>query len=253
VPGHDDATPRILARAFMSTEPGTEPSAEQSLRRSLAIRVGVALAALVVVAALAVSFSGRSERPTAAQPAPAGVQPARPAVPAPDATVKEPSPAGGPAQNLVEAPSTAKPGEPPVPAQTAPAAPTQTVPAAAGDTSAPPSAAAASQSRQPAADPAAARPTQEEANAEPAAPAPPLFAGLAPPPGGKPPRGPHLQAGVFLQPANAQAFKSKLEAQGLPVYVESRVHVGPFRDRKEAERVRERLNELGLATVLVAQ
>jgi DedD protein len=68
-----------------------------------------------------------------------------------------------------------------------------------------------------------------------------------------PARGPHLQAGVFMQAANAQALKSTLEAQGLPVYIESRVHIGPFRDRKEAERMREKLKEMGVSTVLVGQ
>jgi len=71
--------------------------------------------------------------------------------------------------------------------------------------------------------------------------------------GSKPGRGPHLQAGVFLQPDNAQALKATLEAQGVPVYIESRVHIGPFRDRKEAERMREKLKELGHSTVLVTQ
>jgi DedD protein len=69
----------------------------------------------------------------------------------------------------------------------------------------------------------------------------------------KPVRGPHLQAGVFLQATNAQTFKSNLEAQGFPVYIESRVHIGPFRDRKEAERAREKLREMGVTTVLIAQ
>jgi DedD protein len=69
----------------------------------------------------------------------------------------------------------------------------------------------------------------------------------------RPARGPHLQAGVFMQAANAQALKATLEAQGLPVYIESRVHIGPFRDRKEAERMREKLKEMGVATVLVVQ
>lgn len=76
----------------------------------------------------------------------------------------------------------------------------------------------------------------------------------------KPARGPRLQAGVFSQAANARALKAKLEAHGFPASIEtragtgqSRVHVGPFKDRKEAERAREKLRELGVATVLIAQ
>jgi len=68
-----------------------------------------------------------------------------------------------------------------------------------------------------------------------------------------PARGPHLQTGVFLHAPNAQRLKAALEGQGLPVYIESRVHVGPFRDRKEAERMRQKLMALGIASVLVTQ
>lgn len=71
------------------------------------------------------------------------------------------------------------------------------------------------------------------------------------PPKPKPTKGPHLQAGMFLQATNAEELRRKLEAQGLPVYVESRVHVGPFKDRKEAEQAREKLKALGIATVLI--
>ncbi len=69
----------------------------------------------------------------------------------------------------------------------------------------------------------------------------------------RPPRGPRLQAGVFLQPANADAFKSSLEAKGFPAYIESRVYVGPFRERKEAERARAKLQEMGITSVLIGQ
>ncbi|MCC6531009.1 MAG: SPOR domain-containing protein [Burkholderiales bacterium] len=75
----------------------------------------------------------------------------------------------------------------------------------------------------------------------------------AAPPKGKLPRGPHLQAGVFLQAGNAEELKAKLQAQGVPVYIESRVQVGPFADRKEAERMREKLKAMGVATVLIVQ
>ena len=67
------------------------------------------------------------------------------------------------------------------------------------------------------------------------------------------PRGPHLQAGVFVQAVNAQELKAKLEAEGLPVYIESRVQIGPFKNRKEAEAMREKLKADGVATVLIAQ
>ena len=75
----------------------------------------------------------------------------------------------------------------------------------------------------------------------------------ADPPRPKLPRGPHLQAGVFAQAQNAEELKAKLEAEGLPVYIESRVQIGPFKTRKEAERMREKLKAEGVTTVLIAQ
>lgn len=73
--------------------------------------------------------------------------------------------------------------------------------------------------------------------------------------GGMPklPKGPHLQAGIFAQPANAEEFRRKLAADGYPAYVETRVHIGPYASRKEAERVRETLKTKGTTTVFVPQ
>ena len=51
----------------------------------------------------------------------------------------------------------------------------------------------------------------------------------------------------------ARILKAKLEAEGLPVYIESRVQIGPFRNRKEAEAMREKLKADGVATVFIAQ
>jgi DedD protein len=67
------------------------------------------------------------------------------------------------------------------------------------------------------------------------------------------PRGPHLQAGIFLQTANAEELKKKLEADGFPAYIETRVQVGPFPNRKEADRARDKLKEAGLTTVFIPQ
>jgi DedD protein len=104
--------------------------------------------------------------------------------------------------------------------------------------------------------PAAVESMKTRADATPtqAQPGPSASASATKPqPGNRPVHGPHLQAGVFLQATNAQALKANLEAQGFPVYIESRVHIGPFSDRKEAERAREKLREMGLTTVLIAR
>jgi len=67
------------------------------------------------------------------------------------------------------------------------------------------------------------------------------------------PKGPHLQAGIFASPANAEEMKKTLEAAGYPAYLETRVHVGPFQNRKEADKVREKLKDQGTTTLFIPQ
>lgn len=67
------------------------------------------------------------------------------------------------------------------------------------------------------------------------------------------PKGPHLQAGIFASTANAEEMKKKLEAAGYPAYLETRVHVGPFQNRKEADKVREKLKDQGTSTLFIPQ
>lgn len=64
-------------------------------------------------------------------------------------------------------------------------------------------------------------------------------------------KGHYLQAGMFLQSTNAEELKRKLQEEGLPVYIESRVQLGPFKDRKEAEKARERLKAMGVKAVVI--
>lgn len=72
-------------------------------------------------------------------------------------------------------------------------------------------------------------------------------------PPAKLPKGPHLQVGIYASPVNAEETRKKLEAAGYPVYLETRVHVGPFQNRKEADKAREKLKEQGTATLLIPQ
>lgn len=73
--------------------------------------------------------------------------------------------------------------------------------------------------------------------AEPAAPR--LFSGFL------------LQAGVFSSVQRAEELHAKLVLSGVPSTLETRVQVGPFRTRKEAEAAQARLKELGVQTILV--
>ena len=60
-----------------------------------------------------------------------------------------------------------------------------------------------------------------------------------------------LQMGVFTAASNAEELHAKLEKAGIPSYVESRVHVGPFKTQKEADEARRKLKELGLGPGLL--
>ncbi len=95
--------------------------------------------------------------------------------------------------------------------------------------------------------PAATTP-EASARAESVAPAP-----VAPVPSA-PPRlfsGYALQAGVFSDPRRAEELQARLMQEGVPVTIESRVQVGPFKTKAEAEAARSKLTALGIETVLL--
>ncbi len=60
-----------------------------------------------------------------------------------------------------------------------------------------------------------------------------------------------IQAGVFTSSANARALRDRLEKAGIRAKVETRVQLGPYQDRSEAEHALARLRELGVDAVLV--
>ena len=60
-----------------------------------------------------------------------------------------------------------------------------------------------------------------------------------------------LQAGVFSDPRRAEDLQAKLMLEGIRSSIESRVEVGPFKTRAEAEAAREKMKALGIDTVLL--
>ena len=78
------------------------------------------------------------------------------------------------------------------------------------------------------------------------------------PPSSRPPEPPRLfsgfalQAGVFSNPQLAEELHAKLTLSGVPSTLETRVQVGPFRTRQEAEAAQAKLRGLGIETVMVA-
>lgn len=62
-----------------------------------------------------------------------------------------------------------------------------------------------------------------------------------------------VQLGVFGDPANAAALQAELAGRGLPAHVQSRVVLGPYARRAEAERAQAQLRRAGAESgVLVA-
>lgn len=63
---------------------------------------------------------------------------------------------------------------------------------------------------------------------------------------GEVPRAFQLQLGVFVNLANAEELRAKLELAGIPAHIEARVQVGPFSSREEAEAAQTKLSAMGI-------
>ena len=61
-----------------------------------------------------------------------------------------------------------------------------------------------------------------------------------------------VQVGVFMSPANAQALQKQLQAPAFPRTLETRVQLGPFKDKREAETALASVKKLGINAVLVS-
>lgn len=62
-----------------------------------------------------------------------------------------------------------------------------------------------------------------------------------------------VQAGVFSNPQKAQELHALLTLNGIPATLETRVKVGPFKNKAEADAAREKLKELGVDSLLLPQ
>ncbi|MDR2837439.1 MAG: SPOR domain-containing protein [Azonexus sp.] len=93
---------------------------------------------------------------------------------------------------------------------------------------------------------------EETAPPQPVAPPPAATPAAKQPPVSRIVSGFVLQAGVFANPQLAEELRAKLALSGVSSNVETRVQVGPFHTRKEAEAAQARLKEQGIQTILVA-
>lgn len=60
-----------------------------------------------------------------------------------------------------------------------------------------------------------------------------------------------VQVGVFTSPANAQALQKQLQRAGIEAHLETRVQIGPFKDKREADKALVRAKKLGINAVVV--
>ncbi|MBE5530026.1 hypothetical protein A9J41_07660 [Laribacter hongkongensis] len=236
-----------------SNEPQSPEESSPRSRRPLLMA-----AAAVVVALLgwAIYQSGNEPEPARSVPTiapsvsgkiaeapPAGQTPATTAEPEP-----APSPAATtePASRLPHGPAPApKPAAAPAPAKTAKEPVANPAPATKA-TAARPEPAPASHA-QPATPAAPARSVVMKQEAPPpvaAAPAEAQPAGTS--------KGYRVQLGLFSNLGNATALIQRLKAADIPVRSETRVSVGPFQTRAEAEEAMQKLKDMGLSPMLAA-
>lgn len=62
-----------------------------------------------------------------------------------------------------------------------------------------------------------------------------------------------VQLGVFTDLDNAKQLQTKLAQQGIPSHTETRVQIGPFKSRMEAERAKIKLKALGISAVVLGK
>ncbi len=166
--------------------------------------------------------------------------------PIPLAPPPPPPPPPSPAQAVAVAPSLPPPPLPPAKpkAEPPPAPPPQSAPVKA-----PPPAALPPQPA-PTAPPMAPPPAAQKPAAPPPPPAfapPPVAPAVSPTAASV---GYQVQLGLFSNLDNAARLVEKLQRQGIAVKTETRVQVGPFQTRAEAEEAMSKLKELGLSPLL---
>ncbi|GGP27543.1 SPOR domain-containing protein [Silvimonas amylolytica] len=59
-----------------------------------------------------------------------------------------------------------------------------------------------------------------------------------------------IQAGVFLHAANADKLLTQLQSAGVPAWLETRVQIGPFKNKADAEAAIRKLRKLGIEPIV---
>ncbi len=226
---------------------------KRAIRRVIvaSVLVAAAIAALTVLtrykseAPVARTTTQGTALPPAAQPEPA--VPVQEEMAAPPTTPPEqeaqPTAPPPPPPEVVNVPATAEPAP-------KTAKPASVRPGAEAEVSARPAPAkpAATQPQ------AAARAVQETQPVQPAKPIAEKPAEKAPPPAkaAEPaPKAYTVQLGVFSNPTNALQLQEKLAQNGIKSYTETKLNVGPFQSKAEADQALAKIRAMGVSAVVV--
>jgi DedD protein len=233
---------------------------EQQLKQRAMRRLAVALTLIALaIAGLALldryhASQKKPEVPSAPpeQQALPGEPATRPPAPSPatEPPAAQPTPAPATPQRTPQA-TPLKPVQPPAPPP--PVVSNEPLPRAESNQPAPKASNEVPEDTTPATKPAPIPATAEKAT--PAKPTPSKES--APPAAAKPAEQPAakgfiVQVGVFSTPEHARALQAKLAEKGIQSSIETRVVVGPFKDRAEADAVTKQLKDLGLQGVVIA-
>lgn len=60
-----------------------------------------------------------------------------------------------------------------------------------------------------------------------------------------------VQVGVFTDMENARQLQAKLAEHGIPSHTETKLQVGPFNTKAEADAAQEKLKALGMGAVIL--
>lgn len=232
---------------------------EQNEIKKRAVRRVIVASLLVAaaIAALTVVTSYREKTPVTSTSTPdtvlAPIKQAEPVAPPPEETAAPPA---------IPPEQEAQTGAPPPPPPEVVNAPLQPAPAETSEKAvkpvrAKPGAAAEISARPIPAQPSAAQPTP---GAKPVREAPPaktakeIAAEKAPPAKAAEAaaaKGYTVQLGVFSNPVNAMQLQEKLLQSGIKSYTETRLNVGPFQSKAEAEQALAKIRALGISAVVV--
>lgn len=239
---------------------GGETDLNSKLKKRLLIAGG-----LVAVALAAIPLTDSLNKPkvemTASSQSPSSGKIIKPAS-APAEAAPAPAPASAPAAES-SAPATEAAGAPQTPSAASPASPDLDKTPAVVNSRPPVHAATpalaherAAAKAAPAPSPAAAPPQTAAAKASPAEPvkapppvAPTKEAAVKAKPAGSS-IGYQVQLGLFSSIGNAEKLVKELKQHGIPAHTVTRVQVGPFKSRAEADETMEKLRGLGYAPLL---